>query len=410
MWDAIWVDARLATMAESDGLGAIERGAVAVAGEDLAWVGAAADLPDRPERLAHVVHRAEGRWITPGLVDCHTHLIFAGDRIGEFEQQIAGATRAELAATGGGIVATMRATRGAGEAELQAGAQRRLMHLMAQGVTTIEIKSGYGLDAESELRMLRAARALGRANPVTVVTSFLGAHALPPEYSGRAADYIDHLCTTVLPQAVAEGLVDICDGGVESLAFSHDDMDRLFAAAQQLGVPIRAHADQYRNVGGAAFLAERGALSADHLEYAGEDGIRAMAAAGTAAVLLPGSTFFLREARMPPVASFRAHGVPMALATNCNPGSSPVLSPLLVMAMACTMFRLTPTETLRGFTANAARALGRADKVGTLAAGMQADLAVWDIGTPAELSYWLGGINPCRQVVQRGQVVRGALD
>lgn len=405
MWDAIWTGAHLATM-RGEGLGEVRDGALAVAEGRIAWLGAQRALPGRPQDLARVVHDAAGAWITPGLVDAHTHLVFAGDRIGEFVAALHGATRAEIAAAGGGILATMRATRAADEATLIEGACARLHHLMAEGVTTVEIKSGYGLDRDTELRMLRVARALGASEKVDVVTSFLGAHALAPEFAGRPDDFIDYLAEEVLPAAVAEGLVDMCDGGIEGLSIPHEAMLRLYRKAQALGLPVRGHTDQYRDVDGAATLAGIGAVSADHLEYANEAGIAAMARAGTVAMLLPGSTLFLRETQRPPVAAFRRHGVAMALATNCNPGSSPTLSPLLVLALGCTMFRLTPEEALRGYTVNAARVLGRTGRTGMLAEGYAADFALWNITQPAELCYWLGG-NPCRQVVKAGRIVRG---
>lgn len=405
MWDAIWTGAHLATM-RGEGLGEVRDGALAVAEGRIAWLGETRALPGRPQDLARVVHDAAGAWITPGLVDAHTHLLFAGDRIGEFVAALHGATRAEIAAAGGGILATMRATRAADEAMLIEGACARLHHLMAEGVTTVEIKSGYGLDRDTELRMLRVARALGESEKVDVVTSFLGAHALAPEFAGRPDDFIDYLAEEVLPAAVAEGLVDMCDGGIEGLSIPHEAMLRLYRKAQALGLPVRGHTDQYRDVDGAATLAGIGAVSADHLEYANEAGIAAMARAGTVAMLLPGSTLFLRETQRPPVAAFRRHGVAMALATNCNPGSSPTLSPLLVLALGCTMFRLTPEEALRGYTVNAARVLGRTGRTGMLAEGYAADFALWNITQPAELCYWLGG-NPCRQVVKAGRIARG---
>jgi imidazolonepropionase len=405
MWDAIWTGAHLATM-QGEGLGEIRDGAIAAANGRIAWLGEARALPGRPEELARAVHRCDGAWITPGLVDAHTHLVFGGDRIGEFVAALHGATRAELAAGGGGILATMRATRAADEATLLASARARLGCLMAEGVTTVEIKSGYGLDRDTELRMLRVARALGEREPVDVVTSFLGAHALAPEFAGRPEAFITFLAEEVLPEAVAEGLVDMCDGGIEGLSIPHAAMLRLYRKAQALGLPVRGHTDQYRDVDGAATLAGIGAASADHLEYANEAGIAAMARAGTVAMLLPGSTLFLRETVRPPVATFRRLGVAMALATNCNPGSSPTLSPLLVLALGCTMFRLTPEEALRAYTVNGARVLGRADRIGMLAEGFAADLAIWTVSQPAELCYWFGG-NPCRQVVKAGQVVRG---
>jgi imidazolonepropionase len=400
MWDAVWTGGRIATM-QGDGIGLIEHGAIAAKDGRIAWIGPAAALPGPAATLARIVHDTTGTLVTPGLVDCHTHLVFGGDRIGEFRASLGGATRGEIAAAGGGILATMRATREASEEALLESARARLRCLMAEGVTTVEIKSGYGLDRETELRMLRVARRLGREEGIGVVTSFLGAHSLPPEYAGRAEEFITFLADEVLPEAVAEGLADMCDGGIEGLSIPRDAMLRLYAKAAALGLPLRGHTDQYRDVDGAAGLAGIGARSADHLEYANEAGIRAMAEAGTAAVLLPGSTLFLREAERPPIDLFRRHGVRMAVATNCNPGSSPTRSPLLVLALACTMFRLTPEEALRGYTAEAARVLGRESEIGTLAEGYAADLAIWDVADVAELCYWLGG-NPLRQAVRGG--------
>jgi imidazolonepropionase len=403
VWDAIWTGARLATMA-GGGLGLVEEeGAIAVRGDRIAFAGPAAALHDAPAALARTVHDAAGRWVLPGFVDPHTHLIWGGDRIAEFEAQLAGATRRELAAAGGGILATMRATRAADEDALVAGAAARLRPMMAQGVTTVEIKSGYGLDRETELRMLRAARRLGRELPVRVVTSFLGAHALPPEFAGRPHAFTAFLADEVLPAAVEEGLVDLCDGGLERLSIPDDAMLALYRAAQARGLPIRGHTDQYADVDGAGALASLGALSADHLEHVSEGSVAAMASSGTVAVLLPGSNLFLAEPRRPPVESFRRHRVPMALASNLNPGSSPVRSPLLALALGCSLFRMTVAEALRGLTVEAARAVGLAGEVGELRAGLAADFVLWDIGTPAELCYWLGGAPDCR-VVQGGTV------
>lgn len=398
MWDDLWTDARLVTM-QGEGLGLVEPGALAVEAGRIAWVGPMADLPAAQARYRH---DAGGRFILPGFVDGHTHLVFAGERIGEFERQLAGATRQEIAASGGGILATTRATRAASEDELVAQSRPRLDALMAEGVTTVEIKSGYGLTLGSELRMLRAARRLGRESGARVVTSFLGAHVLAQEFAGRPAAYIDHLISDVLPAALREGLVDICDGGIEELTIPTADMVRLYRAAQAAGLPIRGHTDQYADVGGASALAALGALSADHLEYSNEAGIAAMARAGTVAMLLPGANLFLGETRRPPVALFRRHGVRMALASNCNPGSSPVLSPLLVLALGCSLFRMTVTEALRGLTVEGARSIGLGGRVGELRAGLPADVVVWEIGQPAELCYWLGGAPP-RQVVVAGR-------
>ncbi|HYF09305.1 MAG TPA: imidazolonepropionase, partial [Acetobacteraceae bacterium] len=386
MWDDLWVNARLVTM-QGDGLGMIEPGALAVRDGRIAWVGPMKELPAPQAKRRH---DAGGRVLMPGFVDGHTHLVFAGNRIGEFERQLTGVTRKQIASEGGGILATARATRAASEDELVALGRPRLDRLMAEGVTTIEIKSGYGLEKDAELRMLRAARRLGRESGAWVVTSFLGAHVVAPEYRGRPADYMDHLIEEVLPAVMAEGLADICDGGIEGLTVPTEDMVRLYRAAIAAGLPIRGHTDEYGDVGGSRILAELGALSADHLEYANEDGIRAMAKAGTVAMLLPGATLFLNEPRRPPVALFRKHGVRMALATNCNPGSSPMLSPLLVIALGCYVFRMTVVEALRAMTVEGARSIGLAGKVGELREGLPADFVLWDITQPAELCYWLG--------------------
>jgi len=400
VWDDLWVDARLVTM-QGEGLGIIEPGALATAGGRIAWVGPMADLPATPVRRRH---DAGGGFVLPGFVDGHTHLVFAGDRVGEFERQLAGTTRRQLAAEGGGILATVRATREASEDLLVALAAPRLARLMAEGVTTLEIKSGYALEREGELRMLRAARRLGREHGVRVVTSFLGAHALPPEFAGRSADYIDHLIAEVLPAVLAEGLADICDGAIEGLTIERADMLRLYASAQAAGLPVRGHTDQYADVGGAGALAAIGALSADHLEHASEESVAAMARSGTVAMLLPGSNLFLNETRRPPIELFRRHGVRMALASNCNPGSSPVLSPLLVLALGCSLFRMTVTEALRGLTVEGARALGLAGTAGELRVGLPADFVLWEVSEPAALCYWLGAA-PERQVVRGGRVI-----
>ncbi|TCH96070.1 imidazolonepropionase [Roseococcus sp. SYP-B2431] len=394
MFDDLWTDARLVTM-RGDGLGVIEPGALAVKDGVIAWIGPMSDLPATGAKRRH---DAGGRFVLPGFVDAHTHLVFAGDRVGEFERQLGGATRKELAAEGGGILYTMRETRKAPVEELVAIARPRLRRLMSEGVTTLEIKSGYGLDLDSELNMLRAARRLGRENGIRVVTSFLGAHVVPPEFAGRSRDYLTHLAEVILPAALAEGLVDICDGGIEGLSIQPEEMMILYRAALNAGLPVKGHTDQYGDVGGAGQLAALGALSADHLEYSSEASITAMAKAGTVAMLLPGSTLFLNEPRRPPLDLFRRHGVAMALATNCNPGSSPTLSPLLVLALGCSLFRMTPVEALRGYTVVGARAAGLAGKVGELRVGLPAEFVLWEIGQPAELCYWLGGAPP-REIV-----------
>jgi imidazolonepropionase len=400
-WDSLWINCRLATMiAGGAPYGAREHAALAVADGKIAWLGGMGELTAAPERLADAVHDAHGRWITPGLIDCHTHLIFGGARAREFELRLQGASYAEIARAGGGIVSTVAATRAASEEELLRSGRARLLHLLREGVTTVEVKSGYGLDTESELKMLRVARRLGNGLPVSIATSFLGAHALPPEFAGRQADYVDLLCAEMLPAVARSGLADAVDAFCEGIAFTPAETERIFAAARELRLPLKLHADQLSDLGGAALAARFAALSADHLEYTSAASVEAMAEAGTVAVLLPGANYFLREAQKPPVAAFRAAGVPMAIATNCNPGSSPALSLLLMLSMAATLFRLTPEEALAGVTREAARALGLADR-GVLAIGKRADLALWDIEYPAELAYWMGA-NPCQGIVWNG--------
>jgi imidazolonepropionase len=391
--DVLYANARVATLA--DGYGIIEDGAVAVRAGRIAWVGPRADAPP-----ASIVHDCGGLWLTPGLVDCHTHVVYAGNRSDEWEARLNGATYEDIARAGGGIMSTVRATRAASEANLLAASLPRIRALLAEGVTTLEIKSGYGLDLETEAKMLRVARRVGELLPVDVCTTFLGAHALPPEYAGRADDYIDMLCSEMLPALAAQGLVDAVDAFCERIGFSHDQTTRVFDVAQRLGLPVKLHAEQLSDQGGAALVARYGGLSADHLEWLSAEGVAAMARAGTVAVLLPGAYYFLRETRMPPLAQLRGAGVPLAVATDCNPGTSPMTSLLLAMNMACTLWRLTPLEALRGVTVNAARALGRTD-VGTLDAGKRADFALWDIAHPADLAYAIGA-NPCRGVVRAG--------
>ncbi len=402
MWDAIWLNGRLATLSGGAPYGAIEDGAVAVADGRIAWVGPRAELPGAPETLARNVHDLEGRWLTPGLIDCHTHLVYGGDRAAEFEQRLKGASYAEIAEAGGGIVSTVAATRAASEDDLLCAARPRLDALLAEGVTTVEIKSGYGLDLENELKQLRVARALGAALPVTVKTTFLGAHALPPEFAERAEDYIDAV-VVMLPEIAASGLADAVDAFCETIGFSPEQTARVFEAARAQGLPVKLHADQLSDLGGAALAARYGALSADHLEFTGAEGVAAMAAAGTVAVILPGAFYALRETQVPPVAAFRAAGVPIALATDCNPGSAPVTSLLLMLNMGCTLFRLTPEEALAGVTRHAATALGLGATHGTLAPGKAADFAIWNIERPAELAYRIG-FNPLAYAVKSGVV------
>jgi len=379
-------NATLATMA-GPGYGLMPEAAVAMAGGRVAWAGPMADLPADHARAP--AEDIGGRLVTPALIDCHTHIVHAGDRAREFEMRLNGASYEEVARAGGGILSTVRATRAASEAALVAAALPRLDAMLAEGVATVEVKSGYGLDLETELRMLRAARALERHRKVRVVTSFLGAHAVPPDYAGRADAYIDKVCIPALEAAAAEGLVDAVDGFCEGIAFDSAQIGRLFDRARALGLPVKLHAEQLSHGGGAALAARHGALSADHVEYATEADARAMAAAGTVAVILPGAFYTLRETRAPPVAAFRAAGVAMAVATDCNPGSAPMVSPTLAMNMACTFFRLTPEEALAGVTVTAARALGLADR-GRIAAGQRADLAIWEAAHPAELAYRIG--------------------
>ncbi len=404
-WDSLWYGARLATMAlRGAAYGAIEDAAIAVADGRIAWLGPNAELPAAPADCAAEAHDVGGRWITPGLIDCHSHIVYGGGRAAEFELRLDGASYEAISRAGGGIRSTVAATRAANEEDLFASAASRLADLIAEGVTTIEIKSGYGLDVETEVKMLRVARRLGDALPLTVKTSFLGAHAVPPEYEGRSGDYIDFVCLEALPAAHAEGLVDAVDGFCETIGFTTKQTERLFVAARALDLPVKLHAEQLSDQGGAKLAARYGALSADHLEFLSDDGVEAMAAAGTVAVLLPGAFYFLRETKLPPIDSFRAAGVPIAIATDSNPGSSPVTSLLLMLNMACTLFRMTPEEALAGVTRNAAQALGMAESHGTLEVGKAADFVIWDIERPAELAYRIGA-NPCRGVVRAGVTI-----
>jgi imidazolonepropionase len=399
-FDTVWTNARLMTLAPGlAGLGVIEGAAVAASQGRIAYVGPERDLP-----ASHVAHRVdcEGRWLTPGLVDCHTHLVSAGDRLRDFELRLGGATYAEIAEAGGGIVSTMRATRNASEAELVSSALPRLDALIAEGTTTVEVKSGYGLDLETEVRMLHAAGRLGRERAVTIVTSYLGAHAVPPEFRSDKDGYIAFICEDVLPAVARAGLADAVDAFCESYAFSPAQVARVFSVAHRFGLPVKLHADQGSNAGGAKLAAQHIALSADHLEHADEEGVAAMAAAGTVAVLLPGAFYFLRETQVPPVALLRRHGTRIALASDCNPGSSPLTSLLLAMNMGATLFRLTVEEAIAGVTREAARALGRLGEIGTLEVGKSCDLAIWSIEQPAELVYRMG-FNPLHARVWRGK-------
>lgn len=404
MWDSFWFNARLATMvAGSKPYGAIEDGALGIKDGAIVYCGSSANLPDVPGKLARDVHDAEGRWITPGLVDCHTHAVYGGNRAAEFEMRLEGATYEELLKAGGGILSTVNATREANLETLVEGALPRIDSLISEGVTTIEIKSGYGLDIAAETTMLRAARQIGQQRPVNIATTFLGAHALPPEFEGRADAYIDLVCQEAMPTVAAEGLADAVDAFCEHIAFDTAQTERVFRKAQELGLPVKLHAEQLSDMGGAALAARYNALSCDHLEFLSEDGALAMAQAGSVAVMLPGAFYFLRDTNVPPIDLLRHAGVPMAVSTDCNPGSSPATSLLLMMNMAATLFRMTPEEALAGTTREAARALGMASQRGTLEVGKAADLAVWDIERPAELSYRIG-FNPLHCAVRSGEV------
>ncbi len=398
----LWRNARLATLASArTGLGIVEKGAIAVADGRIVFAGPESDLPAAIARSAEFVD-CEGRWITPGLIDCHTHLVHAGNRAGEFEMRLAGATYEEVTRAGGGIVSSVKSVRAASEDELVRQSLPRLDALMAEGVTTVEIKSGYGLDLENESKTLRAARRMGEERPVTVRTSFLGAHALPPEAAGDKDAYIAKVADEMLPAIAALGLADAVDGFCEGIAFSPQQIARVFEAARSRGLPVKLHADQLSNLNGAALAAGFGALSADHLEYTDEAGAVAMARAGTVAGILPGAYYFIRETRKPPIELFRKHGVKMAVATDCNPGTAPLTSLLLTMNMAATLFGMTVEECIAGVTREAARALGMQDEAGSLEAGKRADLAIWDIESPAELVYRMG-FNPLHERVWRGQ-------
>ena len=392
-------NATLACFDGAAGYGLRRDAALLVDGDRIAWVGPMAECP--AATVAETFDCA-GQLVTPGLIDCHTHLVYGGDRADEFEMRLEGASYAEIAARGGGIVATVQATRAASEAQLVAQALPRARRLLAEGVTTLEIKSGYGLDTHSEIKMLRAAARLGRELGVRVQKTFLGAHALPPEYAGRADEYIALVCEEMLPRAHDEGLVDAVDVFVESIAFSLAQGKRVLETARALGLPLKAHVEQLSNLGGAAMAARFGALSVDHLEYLADDDIDAIAAAGSVAVLLPGAFYVLRETQLPPIDALRAAGVPLALSSDANPGSSPVFSLLATLNLGCTLFRLTPAEALRGITCNAARALGLGDELGSLEVGKRADLVVWDLDRPALLAYQLG-LNPCRAVMAGGR-------
>jgi len=392
-------NAQLATMTGPHPYGLQSDGSVVIVDETIVWAGLTSDLPQKHD--GHNAIDLDGALVTPGLIDCHTHLVHGGNRAREFEMRLEGASYEELARAGGGIISTVEATRDASFEDLVASALPRLDSLISEGVCTIEIKSGYGLDQDNELKMLRVARHLETLRPVRIKTSFLGAHAVPIEYVGRADDYITDICLPTLEAAFKEGLVDAVDGFCEGIAFYPQQIELVFKKAKELGLPVKLHAEQLSNIGGIQLVAKYGGLSADHIEYADNDDARALAQAGTIAVILPGAFYTLREKQSPPIQSLRTHAVPIALATDCNPGSSPLTSVLLTMNMACTLFRMTPEESLTGITTNAARALGLSDS-GKIAAGYRADLCVWDVKHPAELSYKIG-YNPLKQRIFGGR-------
>ena len=392
-------NAQLATMTGPHPYGLQSDGSVVIVDETIVWAGSTSDLPQKHD--GHNAIDLGGALVTPGLIDCHTHLVHGGNRAREFEMRLEGASYEELARAGGGIVSTVKATRDASFEDLVASALPRLDSLISEGVCTIEIKSGYGLDQDNELKMLRVARHLETLRPVRIKTSFLGAHAVPIEYVGRADDYITDVCLPTLEAAFKEGLLDAVDGFCEGIAFYPQQIELVFKKAKELGLPVKLHAEQLSNIGGIQLVAKYGGLSADHIEYADDDDARALAQAGTIAVILPGAFYTLREKQSPPIQSLRTHAVPIALATDCNPGSSPLTSVLLTMNMACTLFRMTPEESLTGITTNAARALGLSDS-GKIAAGYRADLCVWDVKHPAELSYKIG-YNPLKQRIFGGR-------
>ncbi len=399
MPQTLLINANLACLDGDQGYGMRGQHALRVDDDKIGWIGPMSEFPGD---FDGEVIDCRGRLVSPGLIDCHTHLVYGGDRADEFEMRLEGASYEELAQSGGGIVSTVKATRAASEEELFAQAVPRIEALLGEGVTTLEIKSGYGLDSDNEIKMLRVARRLGETYLVRVKKTFLGAHALPAEYSGRSDDYIELVCDEILPNAHAEELVDAVDVFIESIGFSVEQGAKVLDAAESMDIPFKAHVEQLSDLGGALMAAHRGALSVDHLEYLPENDVAELAQTDTVAVLLPGAYYVLRETQLPPIQAFRQHGVPMALASDANPGSSPVTSLLLIMNMACTLFRMTPSEALRGVTINAARALGLQRQIGSIELGKQADLVLWDVEKPALLSYRLG-LNPCAAVMQGGR-------
>ena len=392
MWDILLLDCQAASMVSRSATpyGAIADAAIGMADGQLMFVGPRASLPDEPKRCAREVRRLGGAWVTPGLIDCHTHLVFAGNRAPEWERRARGASYEQIARAGGGILSTVRATRAASKESLIESAVQRARAMVRQGVTSVEIKSGYGLDLDNEIKMLRAAAEVRERIAMNVSCTFFGAHTLPPEYADNRAGYVALICEKMIPAVAREKLADAVDAFCETIAFTPAETERIFTAAKTHGLRVKIHAEQLSDSGGAALAAKYGALSADHLEYLSDDGVAAMAKANTVAVLLPTAFYFLRETKKPPVEALRRAGVPIAIATDCNPGTSPVSSPLIALNMACTLFGLTPEEALAGMTRNAARAMSPPFETGTLEKGKSADLAIWDIADPAELSYWMG--------------------
>jgi len=406
MWDSLWVDANLATMATEaqKPYGTIAQGAIAIKNGLIAWIGPQSDLPDIPENLAHTIFSAKNAWITPALVDCHTHLVFGGNRAVEFEKRLEGATYEEIAQAGGGILSTVKATRAASMEELIKSAEQRLKAMQREGIATVEIKSGYGLDYDNEIKMLQVSKILEQTHPVRIKRTFLGAHTIPPEYKHDRNSYLDLVCNEMIPAIAKEQLADAVDVFCENIAFTYQEAKRVFETAKTNGLKTKIHAEQLSDSNGTKLAASYGSLSADHLEHLTPEGIGAMANSGMIAVLLPGAFYFLRETKIPPIEALRKAKIPIALATDCNPGSSPITSPLFVLNMACTLFKITPEEALAGMTRNGAAALGLADKTGALEVGKSADLAIWDIDHPSELSYWIG-VNPLKHLLFEGKDV-----
>ena len=402
--DTLWINGTLSIITEQGVSETLQTGAIACKDGLISLISPMDKLGDTPSNLATKVIDLEGKCLTPGLIDCHSHLVFGGNRAKEFNLRLQGQSYEQIAKQGGGIMSTVNHTRAATEQQLEHDARSRLALLVSDGVTSIEIKSGYGLTFKDEEKMLRVARRLGDTSPVTVTTTFLGAHALPPEYTNNRSGYLDLVCKEMLPKLHAQGLIDSVDAFCESIAFSVDEVEQVFQAATDLGLPVKLHAEQLSNSGGAELAAKYHALSADHLEYLDETGVQAMAASGSVAVLLPGAFYMLRETQKPPVQLLRDYQVPIALATDINPGSSPVLSARLMMVLGCQEFGLTPEEALRGMTINAAKALGKSDSVGSLQIGKAADLAIWDVQQPSELAYWLGG-NKAESVIKAGSCI-----